>query len=216
MKLLIQYFKTNNYQRDMEYLSCLKANISNRYIDKIYLFVENEHVPQITSEKFHFVPIEKRCTYTDFFNFANKNLENEICILANSDIIFDNTLGYLNDFDMTNFFLCLTRWNIQLDGKIEFYNERCSQDSWIFKPKLPETFICDRYLGTPGCDNLVSFAASRSGLITNNPSKLIITKHLHLSEFRTYDHREKPSGCVEHLFPNDSLNIICKKEYMEI
>lgn len=216
MKLLVQYFKTNNYQRDIEYLSCLKANAFNKHISGIYLFLENEHYPQISSEKFHFIKVEKRYTYNDFFEFANKNLENEICILANSDIIFDDTLHYLNDFDLTNFFLCLTRWEILSNGKIEFYNERCSQDSWIFKPKLPETFKCDRLLGTPGCDNFVSFAASRSGLITNNPSKLIITKHLHLSGFRTYDHREKPSGCVEHLFPNNSLNVVCKKEYMEI
>ena len=214
MNLLLEFFKPKCHIREKEYISCLIENINNKYIKKIFLFHEKD-TPLINSEKITLIKTQKRMTYDDFFKFSNLNLDNQICIIANSDIIFDESLFFIENFDLSNQFLCLTRWDITQSKEIKFYNESFSQDSWIYKAKLPKNFSCPRYLGTPGCDNFVAYEASKSGLITNNPSLLIKTKHLHLSGYRTYEIKS-PNGIVEHLFPTDSLYKISKKEYMEI
>lgn len=216
MNLLIQYFKSSVPAREQEYLVCLNENVKNRFIQKIHVFLEYNVEPPLDHPKIEYVDFNKRCTYDDFFNYSRKNLNGQNCIVSNSDIIFDETLIHFTDFDLTKYFICLTRWNITENDGLRYYNEPCSQDCWIFKSPLPEKFVCPLHLGTAGCDNFVAFCATKAGLITNNPSLLIKTKHLHLVNHRTYRPEDRPRGIAEHLYPTNSLNIISRKEYREI
>ena len=47
------------------------------------------------------------------------------------------------------------------------------------------------YMGRPGCDGMVAYLATISGLKVFNPSEVVKAKHLHLSGHRTYGRRHR-------------------------
>ena len=62
-------------------------------------------------------------------------------------------------------------------------------------------------MGRPGCDGMVAYLATISGLKLLNPSKLIKIRHLHLSRHRTYRRKHRMGGddiyiCV---YPTDKV-----------
>ena len=42
----------------------------------------------------------------------NENLKDQVCIIANSDIILDGTLSVLQNTNLENIFTALTRWEV--------------------------------------------------------------------------------------------------------
>ena len=82
---------------------CLKKNLENEYIDHIFILAESGE--NITTEpmlenyldKVSYHRTDKRPTYNDFFAMINIVSEpNDINIIANSDIFFDSSLGYIS------------------------------------------------------------------------------------------------------------------------
>jgi hypothetical protein len=86
MNLLISYYKSQNEQRNSEYLDCLTYNIENQLIEKIFIFIQTDEERPIQSEKIEYITIQGDVTYQTFFDYAKENLYGEICIVANSDI----------------------------------------------------------------------------------------------------------------------------------
>ncbi|CAG7581507.1 MAG: putative polypeptide N-acetylgalactosaminyltransferase [uncultured marine phage] len=185
MNLLIEYFVPSDEDRHIEYLTCLRNNINNPFITKIHVFIDDDsELPEdITSDKIVVNHVEKRATYKEFFEYANKNLFEQTCILSNGDIMFDDTLMHLTPDNVNGKFVSLSRWELTPDGKLYHYDIPYSQDCWIFKGGI-EIKDCDFTLGVLGCDNRITYLAMRSGLVVTNPSKQVITKHLHISNFR--------------------------------
>ena len=118
-------------------------------------------------------------------------MKNEICIVANADIIFDDTLRYFKNIDMTMQFYALSRWEISTnDGKnweIEPYENAASQDVWIFKTPVLSSDSMNYTMGKPGCDNKITYHMRELGYICRNPGKKVVTIHFHPTNFRTYD-----------------------------
>jgi hypothetical protein len=56
----------------------------------------------------------------------------------------------------------------------------------------------------------------KNGCIVSNPSKQIITKHLHLTNFRTYQNNNVDTilGEYIYLYPTDDVNKISQKQYV--
>ena len=53
-------------------------------------------VADLTSEdlsKLRCVPVQRRPTYADFFNYANNKLRRQVVALANADVVFDESIG---------------------------------------------------------------------------------------------------------------------------
>ena len=50
------------------------------------------------------INIESRLRFYDAFNYVNTYYKNNIIIVANLDIFFDNNLNKLKDYDLTNKF----------------------------------------------------------------------------------------------------------------
>jgi len=218
MILYFPYYESPIVERHEEILICLQENINNKYIKKIIVVLEKplETFP-FDSPKLEFWELYKRPTYSDMFEHANINYVGETCIIANSDIFFNDTLKHLENFNLENLFLCLTRYDLKLDGSLVFINEDFmmrSQDVWIFKSPVP-TVLVERskfHLGTNACDNMISRIATDSGLTTSNPSLLIETIHLHNSNIRTYNSNTGIYGMGEFIWPTNSLNEISRKE----
>ena len=63
------------------------------------------------------------------------------------------------------------------------------------------------YLGRPGCDGMIAYLATVSGLKVFNPSEVVIAKHLHLSGYRTYRRRHRLGGPDIYMctFPTDKI-----------
>ena len=191
MNLIIEYFNSPNHIRNGELLYCLHQNLANDYIKKIYIFMEEDAELNFDSPKIERVVVKKRPTYQNLFEYCNSVMKDEICIVSNADIIFDDTLRYFNSIDMTMQFYALSRWEItSSDGKnweIEPYENAASQDAWIFKTPVLTFNDMNYTMGVPGCDNKITYHMRQLGYLCRNPGKKVITIHFHISQFRTYD-----------------------------
>ena len=91
INLFTSYYKDKNSERQKEIDFCLDKNISNGFIDKIYILSETDDVP-FTSNKLKIIT-HKRPTFKDFFNIINEfTKEDDINILTNTDIFLDETI----------------------------------------------------------------------------------------------------------------------------
>ena len=190
MNLFINYFVDKNKERQKEYDSTLLLNIQNRYIDNIYLIVENKDRVKY-KRKITYIEVNKRPTFQDFFNIINRiTKDNEINIIANSDIYFNETLDYVNLYK--NECLALTRND--LIGSPE------SQDVWIFKGKIKK-INSNIKLGVWGCDNAIAYEIKKAGYDIYNPSLSISCFHNHKSQFKN-DSIKKYSGKILRLGNN--------------
>ena len=194
MNLIIEYFNSLNHIRNGELLYCLHQNLANDYIDKIYIFMEEDAELNFDSPKIERVVVKERPTYQDLFEYCNTHMKNDICIVSNADIIFDDTLRYFNSINMNMQFYALSRWEITSgDGKnweIEPYDNAASQDVWVFKTPVPTSDEMNYTMGVPGCDNKITYQMRELGYTCRNPGKKVITVHFHISQFRTYSPKD--------------------------
>ena len=210
MNLIIEYFQSKNHIRNGEYLYCLHENIGIDQIDNIYIFVEEGSDLNFDSPKIKKIVSKERPTYQDLFEYCNEHMKDEICIVANADIIFDDTLEYFYDLDMDNQFYALTRWEVSTsDGtnwEIEPYNNAASQDVWVFKTPVLASDNMNYTMGKPGCDNKITYHMRELGYVCRNPGRKIITTHFHVSNFRTYNwESDRVPGPYLLIAPTDSL-----------
>tara|TARA_E500000318_G_scaffold111300_1_gene129404 strand:+ start:6312 stop:7013 length:702 start_codon:yes stop_codon:yes gene_type:complete len=191
LNLIIEYFQSKNHIRNGEYLYCLHENIGIDEINNIYIFVEEGSDLNFDSPKIKKIVTKERPTYQDLFEYCNEHMKDEICIVANADIIFDDTLRYFESLNMEKQFYGLSRWEISTnDGKnweIEPYDNAASQDVWIFKTPVLTSDDMNYTMGKPGCDNKIFYHMRQLGYTCRNPGKKVITIHFHISNFRTYD-----------------------------
>ena len=211
--LIIEYHVPDNEDRHEEYLTCLRENLKNPFIDQVHIFLEsNRKRPPIDDPKIVYIKANRksfeeqkeanisdhdkgylkkkekgRASYADYFKYARENLHGESCIIANGDIFFDETLKVIEGVDLGNTLICLSRWDIKED-KEALFNRPDSQDSWIFtspiNKKVEEEAVF--FLGRIGCDNKLAWIAHAAGMKLTNPARQIITKHLHMVDYRTY------------------------------
>ncbi len=186
--LFTTYYLAEDTIRNEENAICLKNNISNEQIDKIYLVLQNQEKPQIdNTEKVEFVFLGRRPMFSDFFSLITeyKKTSDNRCIIANSDIYFTDSLSLLDNINLKNKVVTLTRWDLQNDDSIVFYNKYLSQDVWIVDDNIP-TSIGQYYIGQHGCDNRLLKELADNGFKIINPSLNVKTIHVHMSALRPY------------------------------
>jgi GT2 family glycosyltransferase len=194
------YLDTDPARRD-EFLECIRRNEANDSFDEIHVCTEDpvdpaqvrSSHPPLAAPKVRLFPYGRRLTYRDLFAHANRNLPGRRVVIANADIFFDHTLRRLEGYDLSRKLLCLSRWDVQGDGTLRFFDHPCSQDAWIFRAPISE-FFCDFHLGVLGCDNRLAWEAKQAGLEIFNPSRSVRACHLHLSGVRRYKACERLAG----------------------
>lgn len=202
----MNYYIDKNYDRQKEIDKCLSNNINNRYINNIYIIGTRKDISSlqyIKDKRVHFVINNYRPTFSYFFKIINAfTKDNDINILANSDIYFDESIkqlpNYLKD---NNVSLALSRWDILPNSEPKHYDVDYSQDTWIFKGKIKYENIGNYYLGTWACDNRILQELLDVGYIVKNPSKTIKTYHLHLSDIKSYDKKSYVKGKYAYIKP---------------
>lgn len=199
--LMIPLYREKNETRKQEYMTCLERNLAHSRIKHIHVLYdqskdlkrEGSLLRYLHTKPISITYINRRQSFEDFFGIANAHYKNQKIILANADIYFNETLFLLDDYDLTNKFLALTRWE-DLNGKLELqriYNielwlSHC-QDVWIFMTPIMVKKASQISIGTIGCDPYIARRAQESGLEVINPCLSIQCCHLHASGIRHYD-----------------------------
>lgn len=194
INLFQSYFIDSDPARQQELDTCLKKNIFNPLITKIYLIIEGDLSEAIVRDLIA-VDITKLVlirrpgipTYKDFFNLIAEREpeEDSINIISNLDIYFNETLSRLHVISETDVY-CLSRWEEKEDGSIQQLRRNDSQDAWIFRGKIyDQEMDCDFCMGIPGCDNRIAWEFDQTYKVSN-PSNSIQSIHLHLTNKRNY------------------------------
>jgi len=206
MILISTYYKNKNKDRQDELDKCLINNNNNKYIGEIYLlgneyfdlsFIENKNkIKQVIIDN----KKNYKLKYNDVIKFINNNLQNKICILANTDIYFNDSLKKIIKIYMENKLFALLRYDLDVYGDYKIFKRHeiprnDSQDSWIFKSPLNVNLNnFDFSLGTLGCDSFFAQKIYESGYIISNPSLDIVSIHYHLTNYRTYNIDDRLHG----------------------
>lgn len=189
MKILFtSYYRDKSIIRQKELDLCLEMNIKNTNIEKIYIFLEGIKTewPILDNPKINVIESE-RPTYKMFFDFINQTVNDEdISLVANTDIFFDETLSVIDRVNMENICFALSRWHYNKNGSITLHREKWSQDTWIFKGKIKHIDFCSFHLGERGCDNRIAYELNNAGYTLINPAETIRTIHYHLSDLHNY------------------------------
>lgn len=182
--LYTSYYNEVSENRRHEILECLKKNAQNQFIKRIVILNEADSLQQINESKIEEIFITQRPTYNDFIKEINQNrAPDQISIIANSDIYFDNQIELLLQICEENSCIALSRWELLHCGKSKLYNRGDSQDTWIFKGEIKSTLKADFPMGVPRCDNRLAYELNKAGYRVINPSYSLKSYHLH--------HREK-------------------------
>lgn len=195
--LLTGWYTEPDAARRAELDECLQRNLDCPHVHAVHLFIEDtlapappEH-PKVTA-----LTRGVRTTFAAYFQHANQI--GGRCIIANSDIYFDATLGLLSGRDLDHTLLCLSRWDVKKDGGAVLYQNAFSQDAWIFDAPLHlDPRRVDFTLGRLGCDGRLARVAKQSSFHLCNPARSIRAHHLHLSGIRHYALHDRVRGHYE-------------------
>lgn len=185
-ELITTYYKASEPEREAENIQCLQKNLNHPLIEKVHLFLQSSDLPNVSkADKLNFIEHGRRPIFSELFLYGNSLSRNNIKIVANSDIYFDNSLQLakkaLKKWDV----LALTRWDYSENGSHDFYNNFKSQDVWIFKSFIDES-IGNYHIGRHGCDIRLAYEFKKRKYKIINPSLSIKTIHIHSSGLRPY------------------------------
>lgn len=195
--LFVSYYKATTPERQAEIDYCLKSNVANPHIDKVYVLCEQPLIEGLNHEKINHIPFDGKPTYEQFIYYINYfTSPNNVNIIANADIIFDESLYQVYKLKENDCW-ALSRWEMKADytkhtQQIQSFGD--SQDVWIFRGKIKKLDKADFPLGMMGCDNRIAYEIKKAGYNITNPSRSVFTWHLHNSGVRGYS----PSVRNEH------------------
>lgn len=187
-------------QRNNEISMCLYNNLKNDSIGKIHLYVDDikslNKVFNLSTNycnKIKIIKVGYQPLYSDMFEYAIDNLNDEICMISNSDIyLYKTDLNLLNK--LSNNVYALSRH--ESDFKCHVYGWG-SHDSFIFYPKYINKDLLQNMQHVQNVagsdDNIINILVD-SGLKLYNPCFQIVIIHLHNSELRTYTNQKIAHG----------------------
>jgi len=203
INLYINFYEDKNKERDNELTTGFLKNVNNDLIDTIHIFSCNSNDLNkllLLRGKLSFRLQQKliihlhkdnRPTFNEFFKLTQNSVnDNNISIIAHSDIIFDeNSLEKIKSFDFGNKCMALTRYDYKDDeinnSEAIFFDRKDSQDVWIKKGHFEEIEGADFGLGICGCDNRIAYLLAEKYNVIN-PSLDIKTYHYHITGVRNY------------------------------
>lgn len=194
IRLITSWYPEADEVRRSEILECLQRNVDNDSISEVCLLLENATAP-FANDKIRTRDISSRPTYNEMFEWARSlvSSDDDITLIANSDIFFDRDIGILNHLDLNNRCLALSRWDVQVDGSAKLFERGDSQDCWVFAGTIRET-DGSFPIGVYDCDNKIAWELRESGYEVINPAFSVKSFHLHQTEVRSYD----PSAPTDH------------------
>lgn len=193
ISLFMPYFKPSDPAREKELVLCLEKNRANDLISHIYLMIDDDAAVDQSDGRVTVLRMDRRPTYEDWTRLSEAYCPQDISVLANADIYFDETLSLLEcvfDADPTGF-VALSRHELSGSETSLHPNPHWSQDTWAYWPARasnPDRDRCLNFpLGVPRCDNKVAYTFAVYGHAIYNPCREIRSIHVHETGLRTYD-----------------------------
>jgi len=220
INLFLQYFIHPNRERQNEFEECLKKNVNNNYITKIYLLNEKIYSDEdlgVSSDKIIQINIQNRLKFKDVFEYINTHNIKGYNVIVNSDIFLDETICNLfkSDIHINKKMYALLRYeyNLREPEKTYLFGPRGdSQDTWIihsnFNISKKECKIFNFEFGIPGCDNKMTYLMSTLGYDVINDPYFIKTFHIHESNIRNYTNKDRILPPYEIVMPKKSFEIL--------
>lgn len=208
-RLFTTWYDSGNVHRQLELEECFRRNLNNPFFDKICLWQYSGSA--LSAETKLVVRQENRqADFNDFFEWINAvSQPDDIAIIANTDIWFDETIGLAQAIKPDQCFVLL---RMEKDGKhfvapLTGQPRWDAQDAWIFRAPV-RAVSADFGLGSPRNDNALAYRLRQAGYDVRNPALDIHIHHLHDSDIRrpTYNHVRIPPpwlhvepGNIEHI-----------------
>ena len=193
MILIQQTYSSPDPRRDAELRRAREANAASGAFD---------HVELVD-------PGSRRLSFADLFGLAAGRFPGRSCVVANSDIAFDESIRLVAPLlapAASPTLVALSRWDDDtapsMEGRIDagdwtFYSH--SQDAWAFVAGGLPPFEAGFRLGMPACESRLAFEAAAAGVSVVNPALSIRLRHHHASAVRSWTDRDAYRGPL--LFP---------------
>lgn len=198
--LIQQYYKPREAVRAVEIDKCLKKNLENPLIDKVYLLSESANYKLPKSDKLVLIVKKERITYANCIELIQKQIgKGHLVAFANADIYLDLSWVNLWSTDIHDTLLALLRWEEEgSNDQPELYGPRSdSQDVWVIHSDSVLERVWPAQLapfqipfGIAGCDNAILVEFLRMKFKIVNPAMSLRTIHVHKSQIRTYDPKD--------------------------
>lgn len=207
--LFLELFKSKNEERQKEYYKVLEKNLENNQFSKIHVFLEEKDLKQELLRKYDkygdklvFIDMEVRLTFKKCLEFIRDNIKNNVvCVIANADIYFDESLSKTDEINMNNLVISLLRFDVTEKGYAELHNNNDgrsltndAQDCWILKTPIRVPEKSEFYFGVNGCDNKILYEFYQTGYNLVNCPYDIKSYHQHLINYRSYNEEEAMGG----------------------
>jgi len=191
INLFFEFFNSKHFNRQEEFDFCIKTNINSKLFNNIYAITNTNDIPLylLKAEKQNKIKIIKtnseRLEYQQVFEISNKlTKDNDINLLCNTDIWFDDTINLLHNKMTLEIAIGLSRWypsddyyminGFHMDGKAA--PESNDTWGWLGKCKVTNgTFP----IGYTGCDCRIMKCFEEAGYRVYNPAKSVKTWHKH-------------------------------------
>jgi hypothetical protein len=192
INLVLDYYNASSEARQKELDYCVKKNVGVSSIDRIFIYVQPGNTPpavDILSPKVTLVYPTEKLTYAMFFKFTQDHPD-DINILANLDIYFDETVLYANNMGATDFY-ALLRHQLDENMNARLWNGPgegggVAQDAWVVRGAIPHVVGSDYTLGIGGGDNHIAYLMGTAGYTVTNPCTKLKIYHYHFSGVRPW------------------------------
>ena len=176
INLFFPYYQCGDEDRQKEIDLCLRKNLENQFINKVFVLIDDGSTVPLSSDKIKSIHLENRPTYKDWIELS-KGLTG-FSILCNSDIYFDESIVIAREaLENNKSFLSLSRWEL-VNGKTSLRtNPHWSQDVWgvncnnEFDQELVASL--DFPMGVPRCDNKIAYLFAIRGWDIKNPCRYL-------------------------------------------
>lgn len=178
MNLIINWYYDKNPIRQAELFHALYMNLLSPHIEKIITLgqLPIEHKKILSKES-------DRPTFEHLFAEGREGIN----IIANSDIIFDDSILHAETLKSDE---CYALSRYEEDGTLNDFNGY-SQDAWIFNGQ-PKGIEANFTTAIKGCDNRLAYEIQKAGYKITNPCKTIKIHHCHESGVRNYGKEKIP------------------------
>ena len=221
--IIAQFFIHRNSMRQREIMYCLRKNLENPLIQKIYLLNERIYSPNelgLTKKEMKRVKqinIQHRITFRDIFDFIDREKIEGFVVALNSDIMVDSSIMKIKQSPafQTHPTLVATLRYEYTDVYVPF-DTNCkqskifgprgdSQDSWIIHSRhnvpVEHRNLFAFEFGKPGCDNKVAYLFHFLNYHVYNDPLNIKTYHYHNNPHRDYTVKDRLQPVFEYFGP---------------
>ncbi len=170
--LITSLYNDENSHRIEELIYCLENNISNPLINKICVvfdgWQEDNSIAYPLQElvqgnnKIDLEYCVGKPDFKELFDISNKRYKDNIIIIANSDIHYDNTIRLIHQINLTATFIVLSRYNKNDQGQWELIKLESgvpnyfSFDSFIYRSPVDIELKHNIKLGSMFCDSFLA------------------------------------------------------------